>query len=310
MSKTTLSYPEKILDSKFENGKVYYLVEWTKKSGGDVTWEPENHIDHRTDLIADYQKNKEMCDLFFQSNLKNKKQKVYGIARVSSTRQVAFTQGETSLVTQEEQIRQKCNEKGWHLVEVVHEIRSSFKIQKLQGLKYILNTIGHNGIIAVYDISRFARDFVGAINFLETTMKERNLTLYSVMEDVAYYGSSGRHVVRNLLSTAAFHSEILSEKIKHSVNMRKNKGHVFGPAPFGFKAEFNAERVRKFIKDKDEQKIIDFVVKEYEKELKTTKKRDVNFKTISDKLNKKNVLIRNKKPSAIFARGIVKKYHK
>ena len=44
----SLAYPKRILDSKFQNNKSYYLILWKT---GDATWEPEENIEHRKDLL-------------------------------------------------------------------------------------------------------------------------------------------------------------------------------------------------------------------------------------------------------------------
>lgn len=47
-----LYYPEKIIDSVYEDNQLFYHVKW--KGYKRTTWEPEKHISHSTDLIQEY----------------------------------------------------------------------------------------------------------------------------------------------------------------------------------------------------------------------------------------------------------------
>jgi hypothetical protein len=45
---------KEVLDSKIERGKLLYLVDWVGYGPESRTWEPTEHVEHASDVIADY----------------------------------------------------------------------------------------------------------------------------------------------------------------------------------------------------------------------------------------------------------------
>ena len=93
----TVAYPLQILDSKFENNKVFYLVKW--RNFALPTWEPKKNIVNRQDLIDEYR------DLSILENLELD-DCAYIYCRVSSKKQSDI--GHTSLEVQEDLCKQYC----------------------------------------------------------------------------------------------------------------------------------------------------------------------------------------------------------
>ena len=65
-----MCYPKKIIDSKFENNKCYFLVQW--KRFKENTWEPEENISHRVDLIEECSiltKNQDILEIFYDTTV-------------------------------------------------------------------------------------------------------------------------------------------------------------------------------------------------------------------------------------------------
>ena len=298
MTKTISAVPKKILNRKFENGKKFYHVEWTTKSGGGSTWEPAQNIDdYRPDIVELYDLEQSMGNASLGSR------KACGIARVSTAGQVdpRHVQGHTSLHSQSEEIRSICREKNWQLMEIAEEVKSAKNIKRNGALQHIVSIASPGSVLVFYDVSRFSRDFVGAVNLLEGEIKRKRLTIYSILENATYEGPAGRHIFRGLLATSAFYSELTSQKIKRSVDRRRTAGHVFGPAKFGFSAYFTGDKIRKFKRNADEQKVIKMI-------LDDARQNNTNSNGIVELLTGKNVTIRGRRPTASFVRGITKRY--
>jgi hypothetical protein len=45
---------KEVLDSKIVRGKLLYYVDWEGFGPQDRTWEPIEHVQHASELIADY----------------------------------------------------------------------------------------------------------------------------------------------------------------------------------------------------------------------------------------------------------------
>ena len=295
--KTICAIPEEILNRKYENNKKMYLVKWVPKSGGNCTWEPSENIEgFRDDLVERY-------DMMQRMDLMSFEQKIaYGITRVSTRGQIdsRYIQGHSSLESQEQEIRNCCKEKKWTLKEIGSEVKSGKNAKKLKSLNYILDIAIPGSVIVFYDVSRFLRDFAGGVLLLDGIVKEKKLILYSILDNAYYEGAAGRHIFRGLLAAAAFFSEQLSEKVLRSVARRKVEGYKFGPVPFGMSAQFDSKKVRQFVEDKNEQKILRFIQKQAEKSL--------NDAAIVDILKRKNITVRGKLPSTTFVKGVCKRY--
>lgn len=50
---------EKILDKKFENEKIFYLVKWKHFPDTDTSWEPEENMQKCTKLVEIFNKEQE-----------------------------------------------------------------------------------------------------------------------------------------------------------------------------------------------------------------------------------------------------------
>ena len=220
-------YPEEIIESKFENNMCYYLVKW--RGYKDLTWEPNHHISHRTDLINRYR------DMVMIEHL-SMKSGGYIYCRVSSKEQSNYKDGHTSLCVQEQEIRKYCDDNEINVIKVVHEVYSARNMDKMKGLKYLCDIAAPGQRIYVYDISRFSRNAHHALNLLED-LKERNINVVSVTENITYSTAVTRNQFRLQLCASTYYSDICSQKVKASISFRRSRGDYIGSTPFGYTTE-------------------------------------------------------------------------
>jgi len=285
---TKLYYPEKIIDSDYKDNQLYYHVKW--KGYKETTWEPENHISHRTDLIQEYR------DMTMIENMRlNNGGYIY--CRVSSKEQSKYTEGHTSLEVQEEKIRDHCTENNIEIIECVREIYSARNMDKMKGLQYLLDIVPAGSTIFVYDISRFSRNIQHALNILDTLSK-KNINVYSVSENINYNTPSGRNQFRLQLCSSTYFSDMLSQKIKASNLYRSRRGDYIGGTAFGFKTEVNQNNIRMKVEDKEEMDIIE----------KIRERKDKSEKEILKYLNKNNITFRNRAPTVSGVKRILKRF--
>lgn len=284
-------YPEKIIDSKFVDNKIYYHVKW--KGYKETTWEPEHHIEHRTDLISEYNDMMSINNLNFMKN-------GYIYCRVSSKEQSKYDKGHTSLEVQEKTIKEYCQKNEINVVKCVTEVYSARNMGKMKGLQYLMNIASSGQTIYVYDISRFSRNIQHGLNILDDLSK-KNVSIFSVTEKIDWTNSHAKHQFRLLLCSSTYESEKLSFKVKQSVSYRRSKGHYIGGAPFGYKTEFDDKRIRQLKENKDEMKIIDNITKKFCTESK-------NYTEIEKELVKEKITFRGRKPTISGIKRIISKH--
>lgn len=286
---TKLYLPDKIVDSKFENNKLFYYIKW--KGYKELTWEPERNISHRTDLIEEFKNMDSICNLSLQAQ-------AYIYCRVSTKEQSKYSNGHTSLEVQEEECRKYCESIGVKVISVVKEIYSAKNMDMMKGLNYLIDIATRGQHIYVYDISRFSRNTHHALNILEI-LKNKGVSLVSVSEKITYSDPNSRNQFRLQLCSANHVSEICSEKVKASVRFRRARGDYIGRAPFGFKTEVDEKtNIRILVQDPEEMKIISCIDKLY-------KTKSVSL--IKDILIKKDYTFRNRTPTVISVLRIVNK---
>lgn len=283
-------YPEKIIDSVYEDNQLYYHVKW--KGYKQTTWEPEKHIAHRTDLIQEYR------DMTMIENMTlNNGGYIY--CRVSSKEQSKYNEGHTSLEVQEEKIRNHCAENDIEIIECVREIYSARNMGKMKGLQYLLDIVPSGRTIFVYDISRFSRNIQHALNILDTLSK-KNINVYSVSENINYNTPSGKNQFRLQLCSSTYFSDMLSQKINASISYRSKRGDYIGGTAFGFKTEVDEKtNIRTKVENKEEMDIIE----------KIRERKDKSEEEILKYLKKNNITFRKRAPTVSGIKRILKRFN-
>jgi DNA invertase Pin-like site-specific DNA recombinase len=195
----------------------------------ETTWEPSEHIEHRTDLINQYR------DMVLINQL-GMKTGGYIYCRVSSKEQSKYNNGHTSLQVQEQEIRKYCENNDINVIKVVHEVFSARNMDKLSGLQYLCGIASNGQTIYVYDISRFSRNVHHALNLLED-LKNNKISVTSVTENITYGSATEKNHFRLHLCASTYYSDICSQKVKASIAFRRARGDHIGRTPYGFKTE-------------------------------------------------------------------------
>lgn len=290
MTKTTIAYPIKISNSKFENNKLYYFVEWRGYRNG--SWEPVEHIEHRQDLISSY---KEMCIL---ENLWLDQKVIIGYCRVSTKDQAMGINGNRSLEQQKKIIEEWCAKNKYKCIEIVTEYCSGKNLHKMRGLKYAFDKAGKGVTIAIVEIDRLIRNMHHALNLLEDA-RAKGIDTYSIQEKLSYSNDSDRNQFRIQLCGANYTYDVMRTKMLRSVEFRRNRGDIIGRTPFGFDGVKDDEGVRRKIANSGEMKIIKAI------------KDNANIKTedILDMMIKKGYTFRNGKVTISGIDRIIYRLH-
>lgn len=281
-------YPEKILDIKYVNNNVRYLIKW--KGYKETTWEPHSHISHRTDLIEEYKDSTIINNLCLSPT-------GYIYCRVSSKSQSKYSEGHTSLEVQEKECTKFCLNNDVKIIETIKESYSARNMNRMVGLKYLLNKANKGQTIYVYDISRFSRNVNDALNILND-LCEKGITVYSITEKISYNDPNTRNQFRLQLCASNYVSDICSAKVKASIQFRRNRGDYIGSTPYGYTTKVNKKtQVRSKVVDKREMKIIKLILMKNKKQ---------SLETILNELIENNITFRGRRPTISGIKRIIK----
>lgn len=157
------------------------------------------------------------------------------------------------------------------------------------------NKYEDNVNILFYDVSRFSRNTAQAMKYLEN-FENMNINTFFLCENLVYNKFAPvitRHNLRIALSQAQLLSETVSEKVKRSINYKRNiLNHHIGGIPFGFKRNKGYLEI-----DKDEIKIIRRVKTLYDK-----------FKPLKSLKNIDNTIMAGMKGTLIKNKPFTKKH--
>lgn len=286
---SSIAYPEKIIGSKFEINKCYYLVKW--KRCKNPTWEPAENISHREDLIAEYR------DMIMLENI-SLKNRGYIYCRVSSKKQSNYNEGHTSLEVQEETIRKYCIDNDIDVIQCIREVYSARNMDFMSGLLHIVNIASRGQTIYVYDISRFSRNAHHALNILDE-LYTKGVNVHSVTENISYGNAVERNQFRLQLCAANYMSDICSQKVKASIQFRRSRGDYIGGTPYGFSTMVDENNhIRKKVINKSEMKIIELI----------RKRKDDDPKDILKTLVEMNIKFRNREPTISGIKRIINRF--
>lgn len=118
-----------------------------------------------------------------------------------------------------------------------------------------------NTLIIMNSIDRLSRHTSSGINFLES-MASKNIYVYFVTEQILWSNDMDtglKRRVRDSLSTAEEFSDIISDKIKRNIQMRRAQGHYIGRAEYGYKTQ-KINNIMKKVKVRQEIDIIKLLV--------------------------------------------------
>lgn len=253
------------------------------------------------------------------------------------TRVSSHSQGQEGLQIQIQLCLDYLNSNGIKISGSFQEISSAFN-----GKQTILRNVLENNLnctLYVLNVSRFSRNIVNAINFLNIA-KQRLINVHFIEENLDSNNVTHHHTIRIKLSEAQLESENTSRRVSNSYKVLKAKGHKFGRAKYGYSASVNPKtKLRKFILNKRERYIMDFIsqardgnsckilnnklkkivpnadpINFYDTDGVTkigyfTKANTLTFEEIANILNDYDILKRGKFWTASSVNGIYRKYH-
>lgn len=172
-----------------------------------------------------------------------------------------------------------CNRLHLNVIQIVCEKKSSFKCKQV-GLAKIMNTHSNCNLI-VFRVDRLCRN-IGVCNKLITDLEKNNIVLYSVSDSINLTNAYGKNLFRQLVSTAQYESELISERGKVSIAFRKKHGLAIGGCiPYGY------EKVNgRILPNKSEQLVLKFIATLYKRTLKLSNINDLFYRLLISLDNK------------------------
>jgi len=204
--------------------------------------------------------------------MQDTQRKAYGYIRVSTSGQ------ELSPLAQIASIRAYCQGNGLELVEVYQDIGVSGAVpleDREQGKKLLEAALSSNSTIVSYSLSRLFRDIADGSNWIRQFDKVGvSLCLVNVSGNSIDTGSAtGRMFINLLLAVDMMEREIVGERTKEALAVKKASGRVYGPIPLGWDKGADGELVA----NPSEQVVI--------RRMKAMKSEGVSFNRIANTLN-------------------------
>lgn len=144
--------------------------------------------------------------------------------------------------------------------------------------------LGEINCVIVKDLSRFARDYLEAGNYIEKIFPFLGVRFIAVADgfDTGREGNENKRMeaeIKNLVND--MYAKDFSQKAKQHLKQRREDGsYVGGPPPYGYKAVWNGKR-RVLMPDERTEDIVRFI---YEKFTKTE-----SYAAVTDELNRRYI---------------------
>lgn len=235
-------------------------------------------------------------------------ERAYIYARVSSAGQNTGVPGTTSLDFQVHECTQFAERNNLSVIDTYQEIGSARDVSKLSELQSLVNKVVREGTVSVvifYDVSRFTRDLLGTMDvFRRLTDKGRVVKFvsatdyqnYTTGEWTAHMGGHNSNFINAVLRSRA-ESDMISQRVRSSIAIRRASGHIIGPAPFGKMKVANPQTGgQKLVNFPEEQKVL--------KTLHDLRKKGMSYSDIADEMDTRRIRYRGKRP---FTANIVRR---
>lgn len=151
--------------------------------------------------------------------------------------------------------RQYCMKNNLKIFNMSTEICSATQLKNQKTLLHIINNFSNINII-VYDASRFSRNIIDGIKLLNLCI-DKNINIYNVKDNYSTNTTQGYYNFIDGIKNAELESKLISDRMKSSINYRKNLGFDFGIPPYGYMRD-RINGIIKFVKCNKETEIIDF----------------------------------------------------
>lgn len=235
---------ENILECRVVNGNKNYLIKWVGCKS--PTWIYENDfIEHK--LLNEFNRYEHL------RNDPSVHRRAYIYCRTSKRN----VDKEVSLQDQERYCLNYAKRNNINVIGVFKDNGVSAKEMTNQfALNFVCDRIRKGECILFYDISRFSRSMMQALEKLEYIRLKVGAIAHSVHDGITWNNvATSRASFRQNLSNSQLHSEVISEKVISSIEFRKERGDHIGYVPFGYKTQL-ISGVRKLVKNDNEMTVI------------------------------------------------------
>jgi len=145
---------------------------------------------------------------------------------------------ENSVETQTKLITDFCNNNEIHLDEIICDegiSGSGEKTNKRDGYNSIMDMIENGDIntLVVISISRWGRN-LGEIYNSVRLMETKGVKFLSIKENIDTSSPYGRFTINLLSSLYEMELELIKERVKDTLKVKKENGKVYSPTPYGF----------------------------------------------------------------------------
>ena len=213
------------------------------------------------------------------SNFPNYLKEKYGVfgiyTRVSTEKQDQDENGNVSLNTQKEHItknlnKQKINSNSYNIYSEVcsaykNNINNMTQLFKcLNKLRSVSRATDKPTLLVIYDISRLSRNINTFSEINSKYCVPGYVEIYSCVDNKWFNNKDfpfDNHEFWSKVGTSYNFSVELSEKQKKSIKYRRERGDVFGNAPYGYETYRTSGGVRKFRKNTKEENHIKQILK-------------------------------------------------
>ena len=145
---------------------------------------------------------------------------------------------ENSVETQKKLITDYCNTHDIHLDKIVVDegiSGSCEKTHKRDGYNSVMKMVedGEVNNLVVISLSRWGRNLMEIYKSVEL-MNNTNTHFYSIKENIDTSSPYGRFTINLLSSLYEMELELIRERVKDTLKVKKESGKVYSKTPFGF----------------------------------------------------------------------------
>jgi site-specific DNA recombinase len=156
----------------------------------------------------------------------------YGYIRVSTHYQV---EDGLSLEFQEKEMIEYAKRKNLELVKIYKDkAKSGRQVKGRKDLQEVLQIIRRGEVLLFYTLSRLARNN-RECKIILNDLEERGCLFASVKENIETVTAMGRAMVGMITVFDELESDIISERVKDGMKMKKERGEFYGRISYGWK---------------------------------------------------------------------------
>ncbi|MBF0343927.1 MAG: recombinase family protein [Nitrospirae bacterium] len=181
--------------------------------------------------------------------------KAIGYIRVSTTGQA--NEG-VSLDNQMAKIRAYCELKDIELVEVIEDAGISGAKSTRDGYQRVLSLCGNGeiGAVIVFSISRFTRSTKDLLEFVDTYVIKKRITLHSLSESLDTSTPTGRFMLKVMGAMNELEREQIGERTKSALQYKISRNERAGQIPYGWSLSENGNTLVENPKEQEAIKLI------------------------------------------------------